>query len=132
VIQDLCLYVQMQAWLRTTPKERKQTNEELYGGDLPDVDDDFAHLPVFLQEIGTVGDGINGRTPLTFQEIEAWARMTHITLSGFEASSLRLMSAVYAHTVNDTDAKCPVDSELVQDDVNKVNADMWKAIAVGG
>ena len=126
----------MLAWHRLTPKDSDKTNGERYGENLPKISEDYCHLLIWLEEMGFGGHGINGLTPLSFQEIEAWARMTKYTLSEFEASTLRLLSAVYAGISSDPDTPCPVDSFAIQQakDIERerqdaVNVQGWLAAA---
>lgn len=123
----------MQAWVGLTPKDRNATNGERYGVDLPDVSDEYGHLTAWLHEIGTCGIGFNGLIPLTFIEIEAWSRMVDIKLSSFEATTLRNMSAAYSVIASNPDAKCPIDSDLVDDQMResegRAAAESFKAFA---
>lgn len=119
----------MQAWLNNKPKDSELTNRDIIGGDLPEISEDYCHLPVWLSEIGTVGRGFDCLVPLSYSEIEAWARMTSVTLSRFEAVALRTMSACYAAISNDKDAECPIHSDEMQNRKDEAALATWKALA---
>lgn len=47
-----------------------------------------------IDHLFEVGPGVDGQ-PVTFQELQAWAGLTGNTLTAWEASTLRLLSAAY-------------------------------------
>lgn len=97
----------MQAWLRLTPDGAHSTNGARFDVPLPEIHDDYSHLPAFLDDAGrTVATGF-GHAPLSFGELRAWAQGTGIDLSGFEMQALRDMSEHYASVANRPDADCP-------------------------
>lgn len=127
-MHGLCQYVQMQAWLSITPENSSTTNRERYGeGLLPDIDEHYCYLPDYLHQIGTAGRGFDSLVPLTFHEIEAWARMTRADLTPFEVTAIRAMSAAYAAIASDRKARCPVETPEVQSSIDAANAATWMA-----
>ena len=119
----------MQAWLLISPDGYDKTNGNIYGGDLPEIHNGCRHLPEFLHEIGTAGQGVNGLVPLTFLEIEAWSRMTNVKLSPFESKALRNMSSAYASVINSDNAECPIQTGVVRDNISNVNASAWQSLS---
>lgn len=53
------------------------------------------HLLDSLFEFGPVSHGMNGPKPVSYQEIEAWARITNTDLPGYEAIQLHTLSVDY-------------------------------------
>jgi len=53
------------------------------------------NLTVWLNELRYTGSGFNGPVPLTWQEIDAWARMTQTELTPNEALILSELSGAY-------------------------------------
>lgn len=51
------------------------------------------YLVTYLFDVGPVGDRAEG--PISFAELESWARMTQRTLTPWELSTLRGMSSSY-------------------------------------
>lgn len=48
-----------------------------------------------IESLMEMGPADQGPSPVTFREIEAWARMTRVEIPGWEALMLREMSIVY-------------------------------------
>jgi hypothetical protein len=72
------------------------------GGDPPTPPVDAAeHLIGYWRECGTVESGGFGALPLSYQVIEAWQRCTGISLSAWEATTIRAMSAAYCRGLSD-------------------------------
>lgn len=66
------------------------------------------HLIASLFEFGPASSGMNGPTPVSFSEIEAWARTTNTQVPGYEALQLRTLSQDYCHQYYESqDAHCP-------------------------
>ena len=107
------------AWLHSTPDtvkggERKSRFELLKGSpecELPPLDWG-QHLVDALLEFGPSMPSANGPAPVTFSEIEAWARTTRTELPGYEALLLRQLSRDYCaeyHASNDSSRPMPGD-----------------------
>ena len=118
----------MQAWLLITPKDSEQTNEQLYGGELPDIPFEYGHLPVFLSEIGTVFQGSDSLAPLTFTEIRAWGKQMKVNLTSFETSAIHKMSRTFASIANNRESECPTGSQTVRNNINQTNASAWGSL----
>ena len=73
----------------------------------PPIDEDFAYILDLLSEAGTVGYGFSGAVPLSFAEIDAWARLTQTPLTPFEAGAIRFLSSEYCTVANDPERECP-------------------------
>jgi len=117
----------------TPNKDSERTNEQIYGGDLPEVPFEYGHLPQFLTDIGTVAHGYEGRlVPLTFTEIKAWADLMKINLSVIESSALHKMSASFVEVANNPKSPCPVESDEMRQKINTKNANTWMAIGKPG
>ena len=117
----------MQAWLNQKPEGSARTNSEVYNGELPEVDDDYAHLPEFLIELG-FGSHSYGMAPISHQEIRAWSLNMNIPLTPFECKALKVMSIAYVSIVNDKKAACPIQTEEVQQTINDANIASWLAV----
>jgi len=124
-MEKLCLYSKMQAWLSITPKDSERTNEQIYGGELPDVPFEYGHITQFITDIGTAMHGFDGLVPLTFTEIKAWSDSMKINLTEFESSALRNMSVSYVSVFNNPKSECPIESGTIKDNINQVNASTW-------
>lgn len=64
--------------------------------DLPETEG-FEHLIEYLFRIGAVMQGGFGAVNLPFTEINAWANLMRIPLSGWESETLHMMSKSYAY-----------------------------------
>ena len=118
----------MVAWLGITPKDSEITNYKLYGGELPSVRFEYGHMPSFLAEAGYALHGFDKLIPLTYSEITAWSQAMKINLSEFEFTALRAMSMAYVSVANNRESECPINSDVVRDSVNQVNASSWAAL----
>lgn len=70
-------------------------------------------------EFGPSGQGMSGPVPVTFQEIEAWSRMTHTAIPTYEALLLRQLSRDYVsqyHASSKPDEPQPM---MPGDEVNR-------------
>jgi hypothetical protein len=54
----------------------------------------------FLLLNHTRGQGFNGPVPISYQEIDAWQRMTQNTLLPWEIEAVKRLDAVFLRTVN--------------------------------
>lgn len=80
----------------------------------------FRYLVQYLFEAGPVGNNGFGPEPLTWQEIEAWSRLTQVDLDAWEALTLRKLSDLYsAQLVRSADPKCraPDQPELSREQI---------------
>ena len=118
----------MQAWLAITPKESEQTNQQAYGGELPDIPYELGHIPEMLQEIGCAGSGFERLVPLTFTEIKSWGELMQMNLTIFEADAIHRMSVAYVSIANNTESECPIKSDDVLAKKNTVNASAWSSL----
>jgi len=82
-------------------------NGARYDIPLPDVHEDYSHLPEFLGDVGPTHATGFGHAPVPFSEIGAWSRETGLDLTSFEVQALHDMSAHYASVANRPDAECP-------------------------
>ncbi len=57
-------------------------------------------LVLLFYELGLSGQGANGATPITWQEIEAFNRIADKRLTPWEAEMLHKMSEAYVHEVH--------------------------------
>lgn len=73
---------------------RDQRRDDKYDPPRPRIKSG-ADLIGHLFEVGPVSPGGMGPVPLTFQEIEAWARMTGVRLTAWEVRTLRSLSREY-------------------------------------
>ncbi len=119
----------MQAWHSLIPSEGAASNGENYGTELPDIPDEYGHLPEFLYAIGVVGQGFDSLAPLTFLEIEAWSRMTGAELNRFEAETIRAMSVSYCAIANKKDSECPIPDGETHNAIEKANIASWAALS---
>lgn len=116
------------AWFELSPDGKGTTNGELYGEFYPELPGEFAYLPDFLEEAGTVGTGINGLTRLSYSELESWSRLMKMPLSLFEVRCLRAMSAAYCAIANNPKSECPIDSDVIRERIDDANAATWDRI----
>ena len=80
----------------------------------------FQYLVQYLFEAGPVGNNGFGPEPLTWQEIEAWSRLTQVDLDAWEALTLRKLSSDYsAQLTQSSDPKCraPDQPELSREQI---------------
>lgn len=80
----------------------------------------FQYLVQYLFEAGPVGNNGFGPEPLTWQEIEAWSKLTQVDLDAWEALTLRKLSSDYsAQLIQSSDPKCraPDQPELTREQI---------------
>ena len=65
------------------------------------------HMLDWLDELGWSGSTGMGPAPLSFQEIEAWSRLTKTPLEPWEALALRTASAAYVGQLGAGDLPAP-------------------------
>lgn len=126
VFGELSLSVRQQAWLHAIPrapdKRRKpkegsrlwKLQEQGREPKLPEVACSYL-LDCFF-EVGPAQSGGMGQAPLSFQEIDAWSRLTGRSVSPFEALTLRRMSMAWvaeSARAEDPDASPPWAGEQV-------------------
>lgn len=61
---------------------------------------EFGYLTALLAELGIVGSGAMGITPLSWQEIDAFNRCGHLELTSWETMRLMDMSRAYCNWHN--------------------------------
>lgn len=74
----------------------------------------FSYMVGIFLQTGLATNNGNGVSALSWQELEAFMRCTHIPLSNWESDTLRRMSANYASAVvryNDQNVEAPYQSE---------------------
>ena len=80
----------------------------------------FPYLVQYLFEAGPVGNNGFGPEPLSWQEIEAWSRLTQTSLDAWEALTIRKLSNDYsAQLTKSADPKCkaPDQPELSREQI---------------
>ena len=98
------MYSKMLAWLHTPAKDQAKSridhleNEEAILERLPNVEP-FDYMVGLFSDIGMAINTGNGLTPLSWREIEAFTHGTGISLTAWEAKTIRNMSAQYASGV---------------------------------
>lgn len=100
------------AWLNATPEGSKKSrlkafreqDEESNFLKLPPMEG-ADHLVGYLMESGIAMSNGMGLTPLTWQELESWLRVTGLPLSTWEKLMLREMSEAYVNEFSQASAK---------------------------
>ena len=80
---------------------------------LPQVETD-KHILDWITELGFCEQGFSGPTPLTYQEIESWAKMTGVVPTWEESRFLKMLSNEYCSqyaSSTDRDAPPPYSNE---------------------
>jgi hypothetical protein len=72
---------------------------ELAGPDLPDG---CEYLIGWLYDVGPALPGAMGFVPLTYSELRAWSELQQISISPWEAGTLRELSAAYCAVISAT------------------------------
>lgn len=106
-VEQLTLYVRHRAWLEAAPSKGKDgksrvetfTAEEAEGTDrtelaMPPIDEASQPFYYLIEHLFRVGPSSAGEV-LSFREIEAWAGFNGYDLSGWEAETIRSLSAAY-------------------------------------
>jgi hypothetical protein len=57
-------------------------------------------LVLLFYDVGLCGQGANGATAISWQEIESWKRVTDQRITPWEADMLHKMSEAYVHEVH--------------------------------
>jgi hypothetical protein len=84
--------------LQEVEKQSGRTPLALQGPEFPEL---LEYVwTVFLLLNNTRGQGFSGPAPISYQEIDAWQRMTHNTLLPWEAEAVKKLDAVYLRVVN--------------------------------
>lgn len=74
---------------------------------LPPVDD-YQHIAGWFHEIGPAAAGVNGVVPVSYQEMAAWAELTGVEVTDWEAGALKRMSEQYCYQTYVSDnPECP-------------------------
>tara|TARA_R110002073_G_scaffold101497_2_gene230701 strand:- start:86 stop:478 length:393 start_codon:yes stop_codon:yes gene_type:complete len=90
-------------------------------GRFPDVEP-FGYIIEILSRIGVALNSGNGVHGLTWQEIDAFVARTHLHLTGWEAETVKRLSALYASSVlkyDNQDVQSPYRNEEEQKDIAK-------------
>lgn len=90
-----------------------------------------SHLIDSLLEFGpSMPGGMGGPVPVSFQEIDSWAKMTRTYVPGYEALLLRSLSQVYCEQYHkSSDPGCPMPREEMDEDVrNKATNDFKQLV----
>jgi hypothetical protein len=119
----------MQAWLSLTSPDSDLSNKFRYGGELPEIPLDLCHLIPMMMEIGIADQQYSQLTVLTWKEMEAWSKMTSITLTPFEAQAIHAMSQSYVSIANNPECECPINFEVVRNQKDKESIASWASYA---
>lgn len=100
------------AWLNATPegskksrlKEFREADENANLLNLPETEG-ASHLISYLMEAGIAMSNGMGITPITWQEMESWLRVTELPLSTWEKLMLRELSETYVNEYSQASAK---------------------------
>ena len=121
----------MRAWKLIKPtKDSTSTHGEIYSAiELPEIPDEWAHMPAWLNDVGECVHNGSFYQPLPFTEIESWARQTGLELTHFEVRALRQMSNNFSSMMNRSEQQEPCPIELPEDGMLQSEADMMAAVA---
>lgn len=103
---------------------------------MPEVDAEY--LVSYWQDIGLVGSGAMGATPLSATEIYAWSSLSAVELEPWEFSALKQMSqsyAAYLHKGENPEEPPPYGSLVQEFDRNVVQkkvTNAFKAFLMAG
>lgn len=89
-----------------------------------------SHLIAWLVEIGFYRSGMNGPTPLTFTEIQAWSSGRQLTLRSDEPVLLRSLSCEFCSQFNDSgeiNTPAPYQGEYTEEELVEAQKEMRKA-----
>lgn len=132
MVDQLCQYAQMLAWLDLIPeKDSEVTNAQRYPDiELPELPAGFAYLAGFLVSIGKVSQTSAGLVRVAWSEIDTWAKGCGVYLNSFEFRALGEMSRAYANIANDKKAECPTElPEESREIIEQANISSWMAAA---
>lgn len=107
-IETLSVYVKQLAWLNTIPEKEKRPRRDTVGGDLPPITAG-GYLVELLYEIGPA-QPLAMSSPVAISELEiaAWQNNRGISLSAWEAGTIRRLSQDYASALAKAgQASCP-------------------------
>ena len=107
-IETLSVYVKQLAWLNTIPEKEKRPRRDTVGGDLPPITAGV-YLIELLFEIGPA-QPLAMSSPVAISELEiaAWQKNRGISLSAWEAGTIRRLSQDYASALAKAgQASCP-------------------------
>jgi hypothetical protein len=107
-IETLSVYVKQIAWLNTIPEKEKRPRRDTVGGDLPPITAG-GYLLELLFEIGPA-QPLAMSSPIAISEFEiaAWQANRGISLSAWEAGTIRRLSHDYAAALSKaSQASCP-------------------------
>jgi len=107
-IETLSVYVKQIAWLNTIPEKEKRPRRDTVGGDLPPITAG-GYLLELLFEIGPA-QPLAMSSPVAISELEiaAWQNNRGISLSAWEAGTIRRLSQDYASALAKAgQASCP-------------------------
>jgi hypothetical protein len=84
--------------LQEVEKQSGHTPPSLQGPDFPEL---LEYVwTAFLLLNRTRGQGSNGPLPVSYQEIDAWQRMTQNIILPWEVEAVKTLDAVYLRVVN--------------------------------
>jgi len=107
-IETLSIYVKQIAWLNTIPEKEKRARRDTVGGDLPPITAG-RYLIHLLFEIGPAQPrAMSSPVAISELEIAAWKANRGISLSAWEAGTIRRLSHEYASALTKaSQASCP-------------------------
>jgi len=105
----LTTWARYDAWLNTVPEKQEKPRSAFHSEKRPPLPDGGEHLLQLLFEIGPCQMvGMGGWAAISEQELLAWQVNQGLRLSGWECSTVRRLSAAYAHQRGiSTDKNCP-------------------------
>jgi hypothetical protein len=121
------------AWLHCIPNEKKESRYDQFNRDksrwvnLPEVE--YGHY--LLEFITALGFASSDGSPITFQEIEAYKRLMGISLTAWEAETIRVLSREYTSQLSDRDANAPPPYDikpLTREEVGSKVKDAFKSL----
>ena len=107
-IETLGLYVKQLAWLSTIPEKEKRPRRDTVGGDLPPITAG-GYLIDLLFDIGPA-QPLAMSSPVAISELEiaAWQNNRCISLTAWEAATIRRLSHDYASALSQSSqVSCP-------------------------
>lgn len=101
-------------------------------GRFPDVEP-FGYIIEILSRIGVALNSGNGVHGLTWQEIDAFVARTRLHLTGWEAETIKRLSALYASSVlkyDNQDVQAPYRTQEEQQDIAKGMKSVLRGIVI--
>lgn len=84
--------------LKQVEKQTGRTPEDLLGPQLPSL---VSHIwSAFLMLSAGRQTAMGGMNPLSYGEIEAWSRLSGVTLEPWELDAIKLLDAEYLRNIN--------------------------------